>query len=62
MKRLLTVQELERLLSLEDREKLARCRTLETPDGRTFTLEPSIFGFVVGDIHARPERVEFRQG
>jgi hypothetical protein len=61
MERLLTVQDLERLqLSLEDREKLARRRRLETADGRTFTLDPSVVGFVIGDTTSPAEKVAFR--
>jgi len=47
-------------LTIEDFEKLARRRTLEK-DGVSITLDPSVVGFVVGDIHAACEKVDFRK-
>ena len=52
---------MEHLLAIEDLEKLARRRTLELADGETVTLDPSVEGFVSGDIHAPCEGVEFRR-
>jgi hypothetical protein len=46
-------------LTIEDFEKLARYRTLEK-DGVLIKLEQSIAGFVVGEIDAACEKVEFR--
>ena len=40
------------------RRKVARYRTVEK-DGETLTLDPSVVGYVVGDIHATCEKVEF---